>query len=110
MIYPTSRAILLAFFGVPLSLAAGLAAPGLWFLGIAWLLFVTVLIVADAMLGGLWSEMTVQQQIPAGLAIGTSADARFHVAIAAQQPRVARLCLRRVSRFAGTAAQDPSLR
>ncbi len=94
MIYPTSRAILLAFLGVPLSLVAGLAAPDLWFLGIAWLLFVTVLIVADAMLGGLWSEMTVEQQLPASLAIGTSADARFHAAFDTRlPPRRAELAL-----------------
>ena len=86
MIYPTRRAILLAFLGAPLSLVAGLAAPDFWFLGVAWLLFVAVSICADAMLGGLWSEMNVQQMLPAGLAIGTSGDARFHATFASRLP------------------------
>ena len=94
MIYPTRRAILLAFLGVPLSLVAGLAAPNLWFLGVAWLLVVAVSIAADAMLGGLWSEMTVQQQLPAGLAIGASGDARFHAAFSSKlRPKRAELAL-----------------
>ena len=94
MIYPTRRAILLAFLGVPLSLVAGLVAPDLWFLGVAWLLFVAVSICADAMLGGLWSEMTVEQRLPAGVAIGTSADARFLATFASKlPPRRAELAL-----------------
>lgn len=82
MIYPTRRAILLAFLGAPLSLVAGLAAPDFWFLGVAWLLLVAVSLCADAMLGGLWSEMKLQQELPAGLAIGTSGEARFHATFA----------------------------
>ncbi len=86
MIYPTRRAILLAFLGAPLALVAGLAAPNFWFIGVAWLLFVAVSLCADAMLGGLWSEMTVQQMLPAGLAVGTSDDARFRATFATRLP------------------------
>ena len=86
MIYPTRRAILLAFLGAPLALVAGLAAPDFWFIGVAWLLFVAVSLCADAMLGGLWSEMTVQQMLPAGLAVGTSDDARFRATFATRLP------------------------
>jgi len=52
MIYPTRLAIVLAFLGAPLSLVAALAAPGLWFVGVAWLLLVLGLMGADVLLGG----------------------------------------------------------
>lgn len=51
MIAPTSRAILLACLGAPLSLllAAGVA-PGLWPLGAAWALAVCALVIVDGVL------------------------------------------------------------
>jgi hypothetical protein len=51
VIYPTRRAVFLAAFGIPVSLAVGIAAPGLWLIGIAWLVFVAGAIAADALLG-----------------------------------------------------------
>ena len=86
MIYPTRRAILLAFIGAPLSLVAALAAPGLWFVGVAWLLLVLASICADALLGGWRSEMQLQRQLPTALSIGAGGEARFQAVFASRLP------------------------
>ena len=86
MIYPTRRAILLAFIGAPLSLVAALAAPGLWFVGVAWLLLVLASICADALLGGWRSEMQIQHKLPSALSIGAGGEARFQTVFASHLP------------------------
>ena len=86
MIYPTRRAILLAFIGAPLSLVAALAAPGLWFVGVAWLLLVLASICADALLGGWRSEMQLQHRLPTALSIGAGGEARFQAVFASRLP------------------------
>jgi uncharacterized protein (DUF58 family) len=86
MIYPTRRAILLAFAGAPLSLVAALAAPGLWFVGVAWLLLVLGSVCADAMLGGWRSEMQITHKLPAAVSIGAGGEARFEVTFASMLP------------------------
>src|SRR6185436_15164636 len=86
MIYPTRRAILLAFIGAPLSLVAALAAPGLWFVGVAWLLLVLASICADALLGGWGSEMQLQHKLPTALSIGGGGEAQFQAVFASRLP------------------------
>jgi uncharacterized protein (DUF58 family) len=86
MIYPTRRAILLAFIGAPLSLVAALAAPGLWFVGVAWLLLVLASICVDALLGGWGSEMQLQHKLPTALSIGGGGEARFQAVFASRLP------------------------
>jgi uncharacterized protein (DUF58 family) len=86
MIYPTRRAILLAFAGAPVSLVAALAAPGLWFIGVAWLLLVLGCVCADAMLGGWRSEMQIGHKLPAALSMGAAGEARFQVTFASRLP------------------------
>jgi uncharacterized protein (DUF58 family) len=86
MIYPTRRAIMLAFLGAPISLVAALAAPGLWFLGVAWVLLVLASIAADAMLGGWRSEMKLRRMLPPALSIGAGGEARFEAVFASSLP------------------------
>jgi uncharacterized protein (DUF58 family) len=86
MIYPTRRAILLAFIGAPLSLVAGLAAPDLWFVGVAWLLVVLGSVCADAMLGSWRSEIQLRHTVPAALSMGAGGEARFQVTFASNLP------------------------
>jgi uncharacterized protein (DUF58 family) len=86
MIYPTRRAILLAFLGAPLSLIAGLAAPNLWFVGVAWLLFVVSAICADALLGGWRSEMQLRHALPGALSLGPGGEAQFQAAFSSRLP------------------------
>src|SRR5262245_5755033 len=86
MIYPTRRAILLAFVGAPLSLVAGLAAPGLWFVGVAWLLVVLGSVCADALLGSWRSEMQLSHTLPGALSIGGGGEARLQVTFASNLP------------------------
>ena|SRR5215471_17435274 len=86
MIYPTRRAILLAFLGAPLALALGVAAPNLWLLGLAWMLLVVGLIAADAMLGAWRSEAQLQHIIPPALPMGTGGDAWFRAIFAPKLP------------------------
>ena len=94
MIYPTRRAILLAFIGAPISRVAALAAPGLWFVGVAWLLLVLASICADALLGGWRSEMQIQHKLPSALAIGAGGEARFQTVFASHlAPRRAEFAL-----------------
>jgi uncharacterized protein (DUF58 family) len=86
MIYPTRRAIVLAFIGAPLSLVAALAAPGLWFVGAAWILLVLGLLCADAMLGGWRSEMQIERKLPQALSIGAGGEALFQATFASMLP------------------------
>ncbi len=86
MIYPTRRAILLAFLGAPLALALGVAAPNLWLLGVAWMLLVLGLIAADAMLGAWRSEAQLQHLIPPALPMGAGGDAWFRAIFAPKLP------------------------
>ena len=94
MIYPTRRAILLAFLGAPLSLVAALVAPGLWFVGVAWLLLVLGSLCADALLGGWRSEMQIRRMLPPALSLGVSGEARFQAVFASSlAPRRAEFAL-----------------
>jgi len=86
MIYPTRRAILLAFLGAPLALAIGVAAPNSWMLGLTWLLLVLGLIAVDAILGAWRSEAQLQHVLPPALPMGAGADAWFRALFAPKLP------------------------
>ena len=45
--YPSRRAVAAVALGIPLSLLAGLAAPGLWAAGLAWSVLAMMLVLAD---------------------------------------------------------------
>lgn len=71
MIAPTSRAIVLAAFGAPLSVVlAAAGSPGLWALGAAWALSVVMLVVLDGALAASPGRTRVAIDAPAGAYIG----------------------------------------
>ena len=75
MIYPTSRAIIIAALGMPLSLIAALGNQRLWLIGVAWLVLVIGLVVADALLGAWRSELKLEPLVPVTLAMGPGGQA-----------------------------------
>ncbi len=71
MITPTSRAILLAAVGAPLSLIlATAAAPNLWAIGAAWALGVLALILVDGLIAASPGRTQVSIDVPKVAAIG----------------------------------------
>ena len=70
MIYPTRRAIFLAAAGAPVALAVGVAAPGLWTVGIAWIGLVLALSLADAALAAPRRSASVHVRAPTDLGVG----------------------------------------
>ena len=50
-LYPSKRAVFAAAAGIPVAVAAGLIAPSLWVLGLAWSGLVLAAMLADVMLG-----------------------------------------------------------
>jgi uncharacterized protein (DUF58 family) len=76
-LYPTARAVFLMALGVPLALILGVAAPGLWLIGVAWLLFAGGVIALDALLAAAPSALVVSSRLPRTIPIGTTTDAVF---------------------------------
>ena len=75
--YPSRKAVLAVTLGIPLSLAAALAAPGLWTAGLAWSLAVLALVMVDLGLG-LWKrKLSVDASLPQVLGVGRKGDASF---------------------------------
>lgn len=75
--YPSRRAVLAVTLGIPVSLAAALAAPELWTVGLAWSLLVLALVAVDLALG-LWGRrLSVDSVLPDSLGVGRDGGARF---------------------------------
>ena len=70
MIAPTSRAILIAAAGAPISLLLAALAPAAWPLGPAWALAVIALVVADARLARANAGLKVETDAPPMTGIG----------------------------------------
>jgi uncharacterized protein (DUF58 family) len=75
VIYPTGRAIIIAALGMPLTLLAALGNQRLWLLGVAWLVLVLGLVVADALLGAWRSELKLEPLVPITLPMGAGGQA-----------------------------------
>jgi uncharacterized protein (DUF58 family) len=75
MIYPTSRAIIIAALGMPVTLAAALVNSRLWLLGVAWLVLVLGLVVVDGLLGAWRSELKLAPLVPMTLPMGVGGQA-----------------------------------
>jgi uncharacterized protein (DUF58 family) len=74
MIAPTSRAILLAMIGAPLSLLlATVVAPNLWLLGVAWALGIAMLTVFDGVLAPAPKRASISVTAPRLAPIGAGA-------------------------------------
>ncbi len=68
MIYPTRRAVGLMAAGAPVSLVLAVVAPNLWVVGVAWILAVLLLIMADAWLAPSSRTVSFRLTAPARLA------------------------------------------
>jgi uncharacterized protein (DUF58 family) len=73
MIAPTSRAIVLAALGAPLSLVLAVLEPPLWPVGAAWGLTVAALILADGLLASARAQFDVAINAPRLAGIGAGA-------------------------------------
>lgn len=94
MIAPTSRAIILAAVGAPISLVLAATMPALWPLGPAWALGVLALALADAQLGRPNGPLHVEAGTPRLVGIGTGAiTALLRFAFGAANPRHAEIAL-----------------
>ncbi|MFM9864710.1 MAG: DUF58 domain-containing protein [Micropepsaceae bacterium] len=94
MIAPTSRAILLAAAGAPISLVLAATIPAAWPLGPAWALGVLALTIADAQLGRPNGGLRVETIVPRLSAIGAgSITALLRFAFSAANPRTAEIAL-----------------
>lgn len=94
MIAPTSRAILLAAIGAPISLVLAAIAPWAWPLGPAWALGVLALALADSQLGRPNGPLQVEASVPrlAGVGAG-SITAWLRFAFGAANPRHAEISI-----------------
>ena len=68
-IYPTRRAIFLMAAGAPIALALGAATPGLWLVGVAWIVLSAGLILIDVLAGAKARDLTLALTAPAQLSI-----------------------------------------
>lgn len=94
MIAPTSRAILLAAAGAPISLVLAVSAPDAWPLGPAWALGVLALALADAQLGRPNGQLRVEAIVPRLAGIGAGAiTALLDFAFGKANPRTAEIAL-----------------
>jgi uncharacterized protein (DUF58 family) len=95
MIAPTSRAIVLAGLGAPLSIILSTAgSPNLWAIGAAWAIGVCVLVLVDGVLAASPSRMRVAITTPIMAAIGGgSVDAHISVEAPRGGPRAAEIAL-----------------
>ena len=86
MITPTIRAVLLAWLGAPVAIAAGIAAPQAWPLGLGWIVLVVALVVADAVVGADRRGLATTLHAPVTLYTATDADAEIDIAFGAGRP------------------------
>jgi uncharacterized protein (DUF58 family) len=75
MIYPTRRAVFLAALGIPAALLIALIAPRLWLAGATWVIFVSGLMLLDAVAAGAPAFLRVDPELPNGLAVGRTSRA-----------------------------------
>jgi uncharacterized protein (DUF58 family) len=77
VIYPTSRAVLLAAIGAPATFALAAVNPELWYLGIIWIALIAALLLADAGVAALGRGFKLDLEHPRVLAIGGEGRARI---------------------------------
>jgi uncharacterized protein (DUF58 family) len=94
MITPTIRAILLLWLGAPVAMAAALAAPAAWSLGVAWIGVVGLLVLADAMLGADRRRLEIRHDAPRSLPTVSENPLELTIAFTGRAaPRVVELAL-----------------
>ena len=77
--------------GIPLSLAAGLAAPRLWVIGAGWSLCALGLLELDFVLGASSRRMEINTGLPSLLGVGRSREAAISLAFTGRAPRMAEI-------------------
>ena len=85
-IYPSRRAVFAVTLGIPLSLAAALAAPGLWAAGLGWSLLAVLLMALDWILGASPRRLAVEADLPETLGVGRAGAASFSLAFGGRAP------------------------
>jgi len=93
VIYPTQRAVVLMAAGAPAALLIGLALPGYWSLGGAWVALILGLILVDALVGPARSEAEIKIEAPTAIGVGASGTADVTGAFARLAPRSSILAL-----------------
>ncbi|MBA2589488.1 MAG: DUF58 domain-containing protein [Alphaproteobacteria bacterium] len=86
--HPSRRAVAAVALGIPLSLLAGLAAPGLWAAGLVWSLLAMALVVADIALGASAGTLSVALAAPDRTGVARPFPAEFQLRFARRQPRL----------------------
>ena len=86
MLYPTRRAILLMAAGAPLSLALGAAAPGLWLVGVAWIVASAGLLLFDALASAKTRDAALIVDAPPLLSINGAGEATVGVRFSKAAP------------------------
>lgn len=86
--YPSRRAVAAVALGIPLSLLAGLAAPGLWAAGLAWSAAAMMLVLADIALGARAGSMSIALAAPERIGVARPFQADFQLRFARRQPRL----------------------
>ncbi|WP_419899568.1 DUF58 domain-containing protein [Roseomonas sp. USHLN139] len=92
-LYPTRRAIALMAAGAPLALLLALFLPRLWVLGLAWILFVLLLIAADLALGARRKGLALNLDLPGAVGLDDRAEAVFRPAFRGRAPASLELAL-----------------
>ena len=80
MIYPARRAVFLAAMGVPIALIAGVLAPRLWLSGVAFLIFVFLLVLLDIAVASRRGQVNLTPSLPNAIAIGDEPAASIAIA------------------------------
>jgi uncharacterized protein (DUF58 family) len=93
MIYPARRAVFLAALGVPVALVAGVLAPRLWLSGLAFLIFVFLLIFLDIAAASRRAALRLSPSLPNGIAIGEAAHASIELSFGRGAPRTAEFAI-----------------
>lgn len=88
MIYPTSRAVLLAAAGAPVALVLGVWLPAIWYVGVGWTLFVFALVAIDAVTGAWPRDPRIVLTTPGSANVGATVPAALAIAFPAAAPRV----------------------
>lgn len=79
--------------GAPLALGVALAMPGLWTVGVVWIVLIAGLMLADAMLAAPQRRMTLTTSAPLVMGIGRPAGATLTAAFTGRAPRSVELAI-----------------
>lgn len=104
--YPSRRAVIAVALGIPLSLLAGLAAPGLWAAGLGWSVLIMLLVVADVALGAGPGSMTVRLATPERIGVARTVAAALQLSFRRRAPKVVETELEANERFAVSPARQ----